>query len=131
MSVLFALAACSLALLLLRAVLNPLRRPTREIEKKLTRLTPLGSDKDDVIQAIRDKFGEDVVSYAGGFERVHAASTERRGWSEVVGSSSLKVYLGEYRWFILLGVTSVTVFWAFDEDDRLIEVWVRKTRVSL
>lgn len=42
----------------------------------------------------------------------------------IVGEKSIRVKLGEYRLFF---TESVTVFWGFDENSELLEIWVWKT----
>jgi hypothetical protein len=43
-----------------------------------------------------------------------------------VGKKSIRGEFGEYRESLFI-VGSVSVFWAFDESDKLIDVWIWKT----
>lgn len=52
----------------------------------------------------------------------------------VVGVSSIRVNLGDYRsalTFFFLFITNVTAFWGFDAEGKLIDIWVWKTTDAL
>ena len=113
---------------------NPMRRPRNIIRHQVLRITPIGMNIDDVIEVIerRDDWGEPIVSYEFGFAPL---SPGRRrplpaelGLPDLprVGKMSISSYMGNYRnWFMLL-VVDVTIFWAFDEDGKLIDVHIWK-----
>lgn len=53
--------------------------------------------------------------------------------STVVGVKSIRTEIGEYRdpQFGFIFITSVTVFWGFDENSKLIDIYVWKTTDAL
>lgn len=97
---------------------NPLRRSEETIEASLLAATPLGSSAQDVVRALEKKGHPVRVSSAGVYKQKPGTK------SEVVGVASIRVLLGEYRAPL---ITSVSAFFAFDADARLIEIWVWKT----
>lgn len=78
----------------------------------------------DVIQIIKSKrdWAIDGINYKNGFRRYGS------GENEEIGKKSIRVSLGDYR--IISNyyfVTNVSVFFGFNENDELIEIWVWKT----
>ena len=102
---------------------NPLRRPEGKIRDRILAVTPIGSPKESVV-AVLEKEGWSDRSYDG--SSVFLKQEPGRP-SETIGVSSLHALLGEYRSLPVPVVTSVSAFWGFDPDDRLIEVWIWKT----
>jgi len=47
---------------------------------------------------------------------------------EVIGEKSIRVSVGSYGFIFK---TNVTVFFGFDEDSKLIDIWIWKTTDSL
>lgn len=92
---------------------SPLRRPESSIQSWVEKETPLGSSLAEV-----------------------QAEATRRGWYDprTQGSDGrtsgtyLRGLLGEYRG--LLFVTSVTVFWEFDSNNRLANIRIWKTQMA-
>ena len=106
-------------------VSNPLRYPADHIRKGLLREHPLGSRSADVqawldAQQWRDRAHHEQVG-------LYWQDPGRR--PEVIGSKSLAAHLGHYQGFPWR--VNVEAFWAFDDQDRLIEVKVRKSADSL
>jgi hypothetical protein len=101
-------------------VLNPLRRSEAHIRRELLRETPLGTQLASVQQHIAHK-GWSVlyVSEKSGFY------DQRKRPASVVGEKSIRASLGDYQDIPLKA--NVTVYWGFDKDSRLIDIWVWKT----
>ncbi|GAB5382865.1 MAG: hypothetical protein Alis2KO_42060 [Aliiglaciecola sp.] len=115
-----------LALVLVAAFIfaNPLRQTQSSIEQYVEEVTPLGSSMNDVISAINENgWNIDFVNENKGF--YHQDITPNRE----VGSKSIRAVMGEYR--TILVTTSVTVFWGFDEQGKLTDIWVWKVNESL
>ena len=127
-----------IALLLLAFVLaivvfsNPLRKSQEHIRSDILKLTPMGTTMDDAIRAIKSnkKWKIDGISYENGYRRPGKSdpADAALGRETIVGEKSIRVFIGEYR---NIFITSVTVFWGFDENSNLIEVYVWKDKDSL
>ncbi|MCX6953030.1 MAG: hypothetical protein NTV51_12825 [Verrucomicrobia bacterium] len=102
-----------------------LRRYPASIEASLAELTPLGSNPDTVLEAVKKK-GWRTTGYneRSGFYKQQGAK------HETVGVSHIQASLGDY-YALPLGTTNATAFWGFDKDKRLIQVWVWKTTDSI
>ena len=102
-------------------VIQPLRLPELVIKNKILKETPIGSDYVDVEKFVKEK-GWYNYNYVGN------GGFWNQDTDEVIGVRSIKGDLGEYP---TLFDTYVTACWAFDEKDRLIDVWVWKSIDSL
>ena len=111
---------------------NPLRRSQEHIRSDVLKLTPMGTSIDDVINAIESKenWKIDGISYENGYRRPGKSdpADAALGRETIVGEKSIRVFIGEYR---NIFITSVTVFWGFDEKSKLIEIYVWKDKDSL
>jgi hypothetical protein len=103
-------------------LLNPLRKSEEKIKESILKLTPVGTSLEDVIKIIENnkKWETRYISYEDGY-----LDPKTRA---VVGEKSIRAFVGEYRNFF---VTSVSVFWGFDEDSKLIEICIWKDEDSL
>jgi hypothetical protein len=105
-------------------MINPLTNSEEQIRGKLLEATPIGMHMDDVLKYIEGqrKWVIRTISNDHGFyhQRVYPNRT--------IGDKSIRVELGDYG---IVFTTSVTVFWGFDADSELIEIWVWKTVDSL
>ncbi|MCM2275790.1 MAG: hypothetical protein NDI75_13460 [Candidatus Didemnitutus sp.] len=99
-------------------VANPLWRSEAAIEKSLLAATPLGSSTREVIHSLEKKGVTAHLDSVGVYKQKAGAP------DQVVGVKSIRVFLGEYRSPL---VTSVSAFFAFDAEGKLIDVWVWKT----
>jgi hypothetical protein len=101
-------------------MLNPLTKSEEQIRDKLLEDSPIGTHMKDVIKYIEGQRNWVVrtISYDHGFyhQRVYPNRT--------IGEKSIRVEMGDYGFFL---TTSVTVFWGFDENSELIDIWVWKT----
>jgi len=101
-------------------VLNPLRRSEEHIRNRLLQELPLGTQLAEVKKYIEKKGWEiSYVAENSGF------LDQRNRPNTVVGEKSIRASLGDYQ--DIPFKANVTVFWGFDKDSRLIDVWVWKT----
>ncbi len=97
---------------------NPLRGSEKKIKEDILKLTPIGMNMKDVIKII-EKQAEweiDYISYEHGYDRLEDDVS--------IGEKSIRAFIGEYRNIFL---TSVTVFWAFNKNSKLIDVYIWKS----
>ena len=85
--------------------------------------TPVSMKFNKVINKLETMNYDLKVSKNAGFLK------QEKGQSKTVGVNSIRVHLGDY-WTFPFFRTSVTAFWGFDEDGKLIEIWVWKTTDS-
>ena len=101
---------------------EPIRSSTNEIREKLLHNTPLGISMDQVVAYCQSK-------------KIPYTLSSRTGYLDqdrhvVVGSQFIRGELGDYTAGILV-TASVSVFWGFDEQGKLIQIWIWKTFDSL
>ena len=113
----FGVAAAALVVAVF-AVPHSLRMRESFIETSLLKMAPLGSSSDEVQRALERKGFHPTLIPTGFYKQKVPAKPE------VVGTTSIRVELGEYRSPF---VTSVSAFWGFDKEGKLIDVWVWKT----
>ena len=102
---------------------DPLEQSEETIQMRLLYEAPLGSTAEQVEAMILGHGWEMMYPLANrGFydQRVKPARD--------VGAKHLRASLGDYYDFWKV---NVTVFWGFDQDERLIDVWVWKTSDAL
>ncbi|MCL2420799.1 MAG: hypothetical protein FWD03_02990 [Defluviitaleaceae bacterium] len=101
---------------------NPLRRSSEQIRADILEITPIGMSMEDVLNIIEDNDQWEIrrVSYDFGFYK--QAPNER---PRTVGEKSITVRKGHYR-SILMEIIVIDVFWGFDENSQLIDIWVWK-----
>jgi hypothetical protein len=97
-----------------------LRGSEASIKKRMEQLTPIGSSYEAALGKLTQKFGRVQANERTGFLLQEGAH------QEVVGVKSIRVHLGSYYHFPL-GSTSVDAFWGFDDQGKLIKVWIWKT----
>ena len=115
-------------------LITPSRRPVDMVRNYILRITPLGTNIEDVIKAIesRDDWGMAFIDYERGFYRETATRPPPPGTEPrhtVIGKMRVSVNIGRYRsWHDLFffDEIGVSVTWGFDGDGNLIEVHVRK-----
>jgi hypothetical protein len=101
-----------------------LQRDAQDIRTDLLREYPLGSTINDIEAKLKMKNIERQVSRNAGFLK------QEKGNEVVVGAQSIRAHLGTYR-SSFFSHTSVTVFWGFDKNSELIDIWVWKTTDTL
>jgi len=113
---------------------TPMRRPHSVLRWQILRSTPIGTGMDDVIEFVEREYGwgSPGVSFDYGFAQISPGSRRpppaHLGFPDHprVGVMSVSSYMGSYRNWFMFFVTSVTVFWGFDEDGKLIDVYIWK-----
>lgn len=99
---------------------SELRKSEEAIKHNILNDVPLGSDMSEVLDFLKDNNREIIsVDRNGGFydQRVRPAKE--------TGKMSIQSNFGDYRKIIFRA--NVTVYFAFDEEGKLIDVWVWKT----
>jgi len=111
---------------------NPLRRSQEKIKESILELTPIGMGMDDVLKVIENNKRWEIryVRYDFGYRRpgIPDPADVALGRGTYIGEKSIRVFLGDYR---NIFITSVTVFWGFDENSKLIDVYVWKDADTL
>lgn len=104
---------------------NPLRKSKEEIRESMLKLTPIGTSMDDVLKVIKDneKWETMYVSFENGFSKPGS-----RNPCTIVGDKLVRVLAGRYIDFFKV---SVSVYWGFDENSKLIDICVNKVSSSL
>ena len=103
-------------------VSNDWRRGSDEsIRERLLKAAPLGSSLVEVEAVVKSGGWPYVVEREQGFY------DQRLRPAQIVGSQHLRASLGDYINIPIPLPTNVTVFWGFDADGRLIDLWVWKT----
>lgn len=105
-------------------MMNPLTKSEGQIREQLLQETPIGTHMDDVIKYIESHRKWEVVQISHKHGFLHQGISPRKR----IGDKSIRVELGGYG---IVFTTSVTVFWGFNENSELIEIWVWKTIDSL
>ncbi len=100
------------------------RRSEQSIRQRILRDTPIASSYAAVLDFATKK-GWPVNEESGGFETKRIAQFPAR----VVGNRAIKAYLGGYQG--LPWRKDVNFYWAFDEHDKLIDVFVEKQADAL
>lgn len=101
-------------------LLNPLRLPEGSIRMIILNKTPLGTQFSEVRKCIeKEGWKIDTVDENNGFW------DQRENKNAVVGEKSIRASLGDYQDIPFMA--NVTVFWGFDKNSRLIDIWVWKT----
>ena len=104
---------------------NPMRRPQDMARNYILRLTPLGTHIYDVVEIMeRNGYGRLNVNFNSGFP----APPPREYPNARIGVMSASIGMGNYylTWYRWFHTTEVGVRWGFDEDGKLIDVYVRK-----
>jgi len=113
-------------------LINPLYRLPANIENYVLRLTPLGTSMEDIVEIISniDKWEIRFIDYENGFWKQGRPipdypKDERE--RIIIGEKSIKAvgsYRAFYSFFLLESVANI--YWGFDADGKLIEVYVAK-----
>src|SRR5687767_5179947 len=122
---LFGLLSLLLLGLVSATALRPARWPTRLLDSWLLRQTPVGTDTADVRAFLAGRSWLDA-SHRG----TRGVFRDPPGGPQtVIGASSLRADLGNYRSPVFLFVFKISTeaFYAFDAAGHLVDVHVRKT----
>ena len=100
------------------------RKSEEKIQENLLKVTPLGTSMEDVLRVIEINKKWELVwistEYPHNDTNLHA--------DYIIGDKSIKAYIGN---FGIIFETSVEAYWGFDENDKLIEIGIRKTTNTL
>ena len=102
---------------------SSLRQDSEAIESNLRTLTPLGSTEEQVLSHLQKNGLQPEPIWRG---EITPGSQYIK--NTVPGRSFFRVLVGEYR---NIFVTSVSAFYIFDHDRRLVEIGVRKETDAL
>ncbi len=119
------LVVLSCALLVAACASISSMRSEEEITASLLNITPIGSTFAEVEAVARKKGWKDLkISPNRGYydDSSHPERT--------VGKASITVTIGEHPW-LPLGTEGAYAAWGFDENGRLIKIWVHKVIDSL
>ena len=99
------------------------RLPSDLLERRLLITTPLGTPMDDVLAFIRNKgWMIRMIDTSQGFP-------DQRDDYQRTGSRHIEVYMGSYQ-----GIPwrrDITVYWGFNDNSQLVDIWVWKTADAL
>ena len=142
--VIFALIALIVLIPYILMIFNPMRRPHEMATNYVLRLTPIGMDMEEAINVLEGHRNWNInINYDRGFAhpRPSIDRPHPRGGFYIVGEKSISAWAHPsgsgywpgaistpiYGWFFR---TTVSVFWGFDENEKLIEVYVRQSHSS-
>lgn len=115
------LGASAIILVLLNVTAcSSLRESSVAIRRTLLFQTPIGSSQEEVLTVLNEHQYKASQSNSGFLRQ------ERHEPTAVIGVSSIRAELGDY-WVPPFLTTSVTAFWGFDADKKLLDIWVWKT----
>jgi len=121
-----------LALFLMSMIYNPMRRPAPMIRNHILRHTPLGMNIEEVIEIINnnDRWGTPSINRNSGFRHTNPSGSrwdyDGRVGPLIIGEQSIQARPARYN-VILWHERNARIFWGFDEDGNLIEVYVCST----
>jgi hypothetical protein len=112
-------------------LVNPLIGPNWFVRMHILMRIPIGTSMEDVIEIAgkNKRWGEPFPSYGIGVtlkgvnKRPRISSLTGVGYYAIIGEKSMEVHLGTY-WLPFRA--DVTAFFAFCEDGKLIDVFIRK-----
>lgn len=112
---------------LIRTIANPLGITEDKIREQLLEKIPVGTTMNEVIDIVQnnEKWSDFHIDHEFGYDKNHVLG-------EMIGKKHISVYIGEYRsiknyYFI----TSVKVYFGFNEQSKLIDIRVQKMTDSL
>lgn len=111
-------------------VTHPLWRSDKKIREDLFNKLPLGTYMEDVVQYVESKEKWEIkwIDYELGFYYSGQKDDPVGGEDRPIGEKSILVYMGNYK---LIFQTDVEAYFGFDENSKLIEIWVRRSTDSI
>ena len=109
--------------------LNPLRRSNDNISANLLRYIPIGTSMEEVIRAIdnNDNWRLRGTNTDFGIEmihgRPHSASEFTPAYVDIIGDQNIRMHMGSYN---IVFQRHIIVYFAFDADGYLLDIFVRK-----
>ncbi|MDR2559306.1 MAG: hypothetical protein LBC86_07180 [Oscillospiraceae bacterium] len=117
-------------ILIIAIIVYPIIGPNWYIRMRILMQIPIGTSMEDAIEIAQNnsRWEKSFVSYNNGvrLKGIHQSpniTSFANNVNPVIGEHAMSVYLGEYR-FVFVG--GVTAFFAFCEDEKLIDVFIRK-----
>jgi hypothetical protein len=106
-------------------ILNPLFMKERKIRDNLLKTIPMSTNMDEALQLIKKNKEWEIrnIDYDDGFYFNSYSGFPENGEDRVIGEKHIRVYLGSY--FIIVEIPVIAYF-AFDKNDKLIEIYVGK-----
>ena len=106
--------------------LNPLRRSSEQIRENMLQQTPIGTSMEDVIKVIEshEKWKIDYVANDIGYSMMGGAPGDASDREKpIIGKKSIRAVIGAYTNFFN---TTVTSYWGFDENSKLVNLHIHK-----
>jgi len=125
------IAGIVLLLLISGLMLSPKFWPDFILYPYLWKLTPKGTDINKVSEILTNKRWE-VMGYRreGGFlKQGKPDKYETNKYDSIVGAMSLRGELGDVSFYFIK--INVTVFWGFDKNGKLTDIWIWRTTDGL
>jgi len=123
------ICVCTMSLVFLIILMNPLRRSEEHIRERMLKLTPVGTSIEDVVEIINKRgWSNDGVldrGYGlanGGTPTIYTSYFTNE---PVIGTKSIRANIGEYHAYMII-YTWVFCYWGFDENSRLIDIAIEK-----
>ena len=132
--VLFVIFVLVLGIVIINLSSNFLRRSNEQIRENILKMTPIGMSMGNAAEIIKNnkkwydfaQYDEGVV-YDKRLKRptAHANYTQKDSENfDIIGKKSISIYAGDYH--VFLAKVYVRVWWAFDEEFKLIDVIIEK-----
>ena len=131
MVIVLLLLAVILLVDLIPRIINPIQRPNNMLKNYILKITPLGTNLDDVVEVInnKDDWGSANLRDYGLYPAYPTEPYMEDRERPRIGEKTVSTNIGSYRSlrdvFFLMRV-GVAIFWVFDAEDILIDVHVWK-----
>ena len=99
---------------------SPLAKPNEDVAKDLEKFTPIGIQKNEILDIIEKNDGWRQSSTSN---RGHLAPGSTLDNPIVIGVESVSAHIGTYTNFFLMHVYST---WVFDENSKLVAIFVSR-----
>ena len=115
-------------IIIIPPLVNPLRGTNKSIRKSVLSIIPIGTSMEDVIKIAEEKWGIRYIDDYGLYviddkPARHLPINPQEAVGIIIGKKRIEVRLGEY---YSPFKTTVLVFFAFNENDKLIDVFILK-----
>ena len=112
-----------LGIIVIKIIEHPNPDPADVIRNQVLEQTPIGMSMDDVLEIIQsnDEWKLDFVNYNNGFRISYEPGQTWIGEKSI--SASLEPYYPLGRLYFS---STISIFWGFDKDEKLIEVLTRR-----
>ena len=135
---LFAIIFLIILIIIIMILSNPLRKSDEKIRADMLKLTPIGTSMEDVIKVVENNDNWEIqntwdrgYSMKYGYPTGPHQDSLNHDDSSIIGVKYMVVSIGSYNFFLVTGETTVYVYYAFDEDSKLVDIAVGKQAVHL